>query len=272
MEEFKKRILTSIIGIPLVLTAIYLGGPVYLLFIETVIILGLLEFFQLTRLTDRSLKIIGVVSAVLMSLVIYLNNGQNHIFHNNPSDFLITLIFLALLLSAIFRSDLSPAWPNIILVFTGIFYVAWNLSFLLLIREEFAWGREYIYLIFAVIWAVDIGAYFTGVKWGRHKLAPQISPHKSWEGALGGVIFGLAAVAVIKISFLAQKPWLGCLALGLAITIVGQLSDLVESALKRNYGVKDSGSLLPGHGGILDRFDSILLSAPIAYYLIKFLL
>lgn len=269
MGEFNKRLLSSIIGIPLILTVIYLGGPGYLLFIEIIIVAGLAEFLSIVNITQRGVKLVSFLAAVSLSLLIYLNNGQNQAFHHNPADLLITIFLTLIVISSVLYRKSAVTWQHAALAFLGVFYVGWTLSYLLLLREEFPLGREYTYLLFFTIWTVDIGAYILGKQFGKNKLAPAISPHKSWEGALSGVIAGLVIGSLVKIFMLPQKPWLPCLALILAITLVAQLSDLAESALKRNFTVKDSGGMIPGHGGVLDRFDSFLLTSPLIYYFIK---
>ncbi len=272
MEEFNKRLLSSIIGIPLVLTVVYLGGPAYLLFVEIIIVAGLAEFLNIVNITQRGVKLVCFLAAVSLSLLIYLNNGQNQAFHHNPADLLITIFLILIALSSVFYRHSAVKWQQVALAFMGVFYVGWTLSYLLLLREEFPLGREYTYLLFFTIWAVDIGAYVLGKQFGKHKLAPAISPHKSWEGALSGVAAGLIIGSLVKIFMLPQKSWGPCLALILAITIIAQLSDLAESAFKRNFTVKDSSGLIPGHGGVLDRFDGFLLTSPLVYYLIKSIL
>ncbi|MDD5491284.1 MAG: phosphatidate cytidylyltransferase [bacterium] len=272
MEEFNKRVFSSIIGIPLILTAIYLGGPVYLLFVEIVIIAGLAEYLRLVNVTQRGLKLASFSAVVLLSLLIYLNNGQNQVFHQNPADLLTTIFLTVIVLIAAFYSHSTVSWQQTALAFTGVFYIGWTLSYLLLLREEFSLGREYTYLLFFTIWAVDVAAYVLGKKFGKTKLAPSISPNKSWEGAFSGILAGIIAGSLVKIFLLPQKTWLSSLGLILVITILAQLSDLAESALKRNFDVKDSGGLIPGHGGILDRFDSFILTGPLVYYIIKWIL
>lgn len=269
MEEFKKRLITGAVGIPLVLLIIYLGGIVYLVFVEALIILGLLEYMRLARISPTRVKMISVLAAVALGLLVTLSNGQNFPFHHNPADFLITLYLILLLLFTTFTKYRQGSWQNSAAAIFGVFYIGWNLSYLLLIREEFSLGREYIYFMFILIWIVDTSAYFVGMRWGHKKLAPSISPHKSKEGAIGAIISALIIAVILKLWLLPQKPWLSVLVLALLIAVVAQLSDLVESALKRNFEAKDSGSLVPGHGGILDRFDSFLLTSPVVYYFIK---
>jgi phosphatidate cytidylyltransferase len=125
--------------------------------------------------------------------------------------------------------------------------------------------------LFAVIWCTDSFAYFTGIFLGRHRLAPHISPKKTVEGAVGGLFGGIGGAVLIGEIFL-DFSLSDLVILGLLLSAIGQLGDLIESLLKRNYGVKDSGNFLPGHGGLLDRFDSVLLSGPFLYYYLKYFL
>jgi phosphatidate cytidylyltransferase len=123
---------------------------------------------------------------------------------------------------------------------------------------------------FLVAFGADIGAYFAGKKLGKHKLTPQISPNKTWEGAIGGVVLSTAFAALASFWFFPELPYKASIPLALAITVIGILGDLVESAMKRGAGVKDTASFLPGHGGLLDRLDSLLFGAPILYYFARF--
>ncbi|HUS04020.1 MAG TPA: CDP-archaeol synthase, partial [Dehalococcoidia bacterium] len=153
----------------------------------------------------------------------------------------------------------------------GVLYIGWMLSYWvnLGILED---GRDWIYLAMFAIFANDTGAFFIGTKWGKHKLASDISPGKTWEGAIGGLlsaVVGAIAISRIPILFSSspieywQVVLLGCL-----ISLFAQLGDLVESLLKRNMGLKESGNLLPGHGGVLDRFDSFIFVGAVVYYYI----
>ncbi|HJU05758.1 MAG TPA: phosphatidate cytidylyltransferase, partial [Nitrospiraceae bacterium] len=147
----------------------------------------------------------------------------------------------------------------------GILYVAFLLGHLLLTRA-LPEGAFLIFFVVLVTWAGDTGAYYAGVTMGRRKLAPTISPNKTVEGLLGGISLALGAAFVSRYWF---APWLtafDCVATGLLLTITGVLGDLSESAFKRSAGVKDSGSMIPAHGGMLDRVDSLLFTAPAFYY------
>lgn len=157
-----------------------------------------------------------------------------------------------------FEGAITTSWAALYL---GLFF-----SFLVRIRQD-PHGMQLAYTFFFIIWATDTMAYFVGRRWGNHKLLPAISPKKSWEGTVGGTLAGTLVGL-----FLARWIGLGMVSAGLfgvVVSVVGQMGDLLESSLKRYTGVKDSGSLLPGHGGILDRFDSALFALPIAYYLLR---
>jgi phosphatidate cytidylyltransferase len=145
----------------------------------------------------------------------------------------------------------------------GMIYIGWFFSYLLFIRNLTEHGG-YLFFLILTIWANDIVAYLVGRKFGKHKMAPSISPNKTWEGALAGFITCLAAAEIF--SGIALINGTHALTLGILIGIVAQLSDLVESLIKRDAGVKDSGVAIPGHGGVLDRMDSFVLTAPLLYY------
>jgi phosphatidate cytidylyltransferase len=151
----------------------------------------------------------------------------------------------------------------------GVLYVGLALSFLVFIRF-FPAGEFFVLYVAVVTWAGDTGAYYSGSLWGRHVLAPAISPKKTVEGLLGGMALACTAALLAQAWFLPQLRLADALILGILLTGAGLLGDLCESAIKRNVGVKDSGGLLPGHGGMLDRLDSLLFTAPTFYYYVMF--
>src|SRR3989339_1222070 len=142
-------------------------------------------------------------------------------------------------------------------------YIGWFFSYFLLIRNLTPHGGYLFFLMFTV-WFMDVVAYLIGKKFGKHKMVPNISPNKSWEGAIAGFIACLIAAEIF--SGIAMINGMHALILGVIIGIVAQLSDLVESVIKRDAHVKDSSQMVPGHGGVLDRMDSFILTAPIMYY------
>ncbi|MFC1870616.1 phosphatidate cytidylyltransferase, partial [Chloroflexota bacterium] len=147
----------------------------------------------------------------------------------------------------------------------GILYVGWLLSYLVALRGVAA-GRDWVFLALFTIFASDISAFFVGRAWGKHRLAPSISPRKTWEGAVAGVLGAVViSLVVVKLSGL-PLSFPQAILLGILVGILGQLGDLVESLFKRNTGVKESGKLMPGHGGVLDRIDSVVFAGVVVYY------
>jgi phosphatidate cytidylyltransferase len=175
------------------------------------------------------------------------------------------------LIGLLARRQKEGAFNSWVWTVAGILYVGWLLGHLVALRglED---GRNWVFFILFVTWASDTFAFFVGRKFGRHKLAPGISPGKTWEGAAGGVV----AAVIMSILFFTPTPfrlpltsW-QAIPLAVLVSIFGQLGDLVESLLKRNMGVKDSGSLMPGHGGVLDRIDSLVFASVVVYYVVYY--
>ena len=226
-----------------------------------------------------SVKTIALSLGLLTMLAI--NHYQRYLsFDNTPDTGFVLPGLYALLVFAIFFFFLRQliCYPkNCILktdaqiLLCGIGYVCLFLSFLVFIRNHTA-GVKWIFFILFILWVGDSAAYCVGKIIGRRKLWPAVSPNKTREGAIGGVMASLLAGFVCKAFFLPELPGVHCFFLTLAIALSGQLGDLCESSLKRIRGVKDTGSLFPGHGGILDRIDSLLLASPVAYYYIVLLL
>lgn len=192
-----------------------------------------------------------------------------------PEIYITPVVLSGVLAVLIFAGLLSArkeeAFQGIASTFLGIFYVSWGLSHIYLIRDIRPEGRGLSFFLFIVVWALDVGAYAGGSRFGKNKLAPSVSPKKSWEGVAAGTACALAASVLVRAAFLPALSMSGALSLGFFVAVAAQISDLSESLFKRNVGVKDSGTLLPGHGGLLDRFDSFLLTAPAYYYALVFL-
>ena len=179
-------------------------------------------------------------------------------------------IVLAIVLGALLhrfcaRRTVTQGLMDPTVVAFGPLYIGLCLGHLLLTRAM-PEGEFLIFGLFLVTWAADTGAYYVGTSLGRHKLAPSISPNKTIEGAAGGLIVAIFAAFLAQVWFLPSLTNADCLAIACLLTIAGLLGDLAESAMKRGAGVKDSGSLIPGHGGMLDRLDSLLFTAPAFYY------
>jgi phosphatidate cytidylyltransferase len=244
----------------LVLFIAYAGVLFFHLLVLVVTLVALNELFAMglppERQTERRLAVVGgvLLTAATASGQFVLVQGA------------ATLLFLFFAVFFLLRfRDLKTVTFHLSLVFFGFFYLSLMLGHLSLLRI-LPFGREWIFLVLLVIMAGDTAAYFTGSSIGRRKLYPAISPNKSIEGAVGGLVGSLAGAFLARATFFAEISLTDALFFGLIVGAAGQLGDLFESMLKRSYGVKDSGTIIPGHGGILDRLDSLLFAFPLAYY------
>lgn len=250
----KQRVLTAIVGIPLILWLSYQGGLVFSLLVALIVLTGTWEYLNMVQKKDYFISPVVLFLSGLLVLVSF-------IYH----DYAGQALFLVLLLH-IFQMVFGGAKPNDVAVsLFGVFFAAWMPAHLILIRESPTQGFVIILLIFIMTWATDTGAYFAGGFFGKRKLSPTISPNKTVEGALGGIALCLLAAMTLGhfLRFMDPLPLFILAAIG---SVAGQMGDLAESAVKRWAGVKDSGSILPGHGGVLDRFDSLIIVAPVVYY------
>lgn len=263
------RIITGIIGIPLVILAVYWGGIPFFILMAGVVFLALREYFMLAeRGRYDCYPLLGLITGMLLFLSIYLNNTMlAHITGNQGTSAVITLLLIPLFLAEMLRKSPERAIERLSVTFFGGFFIPWALAHLLLIRNLPVNGGPYLYFLFITIWTLDTGAYAAGVKFGRNKLASAISPKKTVEGFIGGIVTGVLTAMLLRFLLLRGSMTVSeSAALGLAIALVSQFSDLAESVFKRDVGMKDSAELLPGHGGMLDRFDSFLFTAPLLYY------
>lgn len=255
------RALTAVVGIPLVFLALWAGGVSWGALTAVVALLGWVEFARLHALSP-------VLRAY--ALILFLGSYAILIWGDDVVSRLLFGVWALLIVSAGFlqyfrRGLLSPQASRLNAAVLGGVYL--SVPTALLARWRFELPMWSVLAFLLVIWANDITSYFVGLAVGRHKLAPQISPGKSWEGAAGGLAAG-GAVGALAAPLFGVNLVQGLL-LGLTATIASQIGDLFESAMKRRAGLKDSGAILPGHGGILDRFDGILVAAPIAYMLVR---
>lgn len=247
-------------GIPLMLGAAYLGGPWYAIFVLVLINIGIFEYSTMLGAGGYRVPLILSFAGVSLILATAYFKLDTLVFP------LVMLIFIALFIIALFYMERQSILEAAI-SFWGIVYLGGLGSYLVLLRL-LPEGALYTYLLFAGVWLHDSAAYFIGMKWGLNKFAPAISPKKSLEGSLAGLV----ATALFFFSLVILLPGLmpfgplAGLVFGLGIAVFSQIGDLLESALKRQLELKDSGTLIPGHGGVLDRFDSMLLAAPFVYY------
>ncbi|MDI6785402.1 MAG: phosphatidate cytidylyltransferase [bacterium] len=257
-----KRIFTSLIFIPILLFAIFTNYkiPFYIL-VQGVIILGMWEFFKFSKVKDDNSQIfLGILGGLLLSLSFFIFIS---------TKLILSIILLATLLNSLFKDRIEGAISSCAVTILGIIYISWNLSHLLLIKE-LVQGKEILFLLFVVTWMSEVFAYGFGTLLGKHKLVSCISPNKTMEGFIAGIIGSVIFSFVIKYFFLRDLPFHNIIIIGVLLGIWGQLGDLVESLFKRDAGVKDSGNTIPGHGGVLDVFDGVIFNAPLLYYLVKY--
>jgi len=264
--SLRKRVPTALVLLLLVFLAIqFMPLPGFFLFLQVVILASLFEFYNLFRW--RKLfpqKALGILMALIISSSFYFEKVS-----------LALALFVCLLLAGLYyvisfnTLERLVTFPtSISITFFGALYLSFTLNYFYLLREEKS--PYYVYFLFAVVFLGDTGAYFIGKLWGRRKMVPMASPHKTWEGSFGGIVFAILGALAARQILLRSIPLWKAILCGIFIHAVAQLSDPMESLFKRAVGVKDSSNILPGHGGFLDRIDSLILTTPLFYYLIKF--
>ncbi len=257
-----QRILVSVVAIPVILAACYFGGYFFFLLILGIALISYSEFCSMVK----NKEIFANLWIGFIAIIFFLVNEFRHFF--DRSFFILFLIVLVTLIE-LFRNK-NSAIQNIGATLLGIFYIGLFSAALVGIREFYphingiySRGGYLIIAVLATIWICDSAAFFGGTKFGKHKLFPRVSPNKSWEGAIFGFVFAVIAMTAAKLIILSFLSWLTVISFGAIIGTVGQIGDLIESLFKRDAGVKDSSNLIPGHGGIFDRFDSLLYTAPV---------
>jgi len=257
----KKRIITALWGIPLLIAIVWFGEPWFTILVATWGLLAVFEFYRMVTASKVTpLTYFGLIWTLLFIL-------SPHFDYDFLIPLLLTSAVILPLIYLLLRPRKEEAFASWVWTTAGVFYVGWLLSYLVALRGLDD-GRNWVFFTLFITFASDTAAFFAGRALGKHRLAPRISPGKTWEGAIAGV-FG---AIIISLLFILPTPltlplsyWQAIL-LGLLVSIFGQLGDLVESLLKRNMGVKDSGKLLPGHGGFLDRMDSVVFAGIVVYY------
>lgn len=261
------RIIVSIFSIPIIIAASYFGKIYFLLFICAIASAAFREFSQIAEMKNAFVnKPIGYAAVIYFIL-----NSYYSIWDVYSSVLVLVLI---LLLVELFRNN-NSAVMNLSATLLGVFYIGFFMSSLIGIREMFIdpfyyRGGYLIISIMAAIWICDSAAYFGGRSLGKHKLFRRVSPNKSWEGAIFGFIFAIITMLLAKEIMLQFLSFNLIFIIGLTVGVCGQIGDLIESLFKRDAHIKDSSSIIPGHGGVLDRFDSLVYSAPIIFLLLKY--
>jgi phosphatidate cytidylyltransferase len=263
-----KRILTAIVALPILLFSVWSQSPYFFVGLTAiVVVLALSEFYGLASNTGCKPQAIPGYAAGLVVIASFV--------FEEPT--LTVAVLAALSIVSLTAAISNPAEMKTSLVSVsatvfGVIYVALLGGCLAGVRvlpdgpTTPHLASKLLTMFFALVMMTDTGAYYTGRLIGRHKLAPRVSPGKTIEGAIGGFVMAVVTGCLCKLIFFREIPSAHALALGAGIGVIGQIGDLAESMLKRGAGVKDSGNLLPGHGGMLDRIDSILFCAPLLYY------
>lgn len=265
---FKTRLISGIVLVAAALVLIITGGEVLLFALGILSLIGMWELYRIFQLEKTPAAVVGYAAAVVFDTDLY--------WHWIPDTMLFVIGLLIVLLAVYVLAYPKYHASQILAVFFGVFYVAVMLSCVWQTRM-LQQGAYIVWLIFLCSWGCDTCAYCVGVKFGRHKMSPVLSPKKSVEGAVGGLAGTFLLTALYAALFREQMGISnGQLLLLASISTVGGLismiGDLAASAIKRNYEIKDYGTLIPGHGGILDRFDSVIFTAPVIFYLAKYML
>ncbi|MCR1900933.1 phosphatidate cytidylyltransferase [Ligilactobacillus apodemi] len=261
----KQRVITAVVALLVFLPLLYLGGLPFDILITA---LGLVAMSEFLIMKKKLLVSVEAILAFLMMLAVLVPVFFEGFLTQGNLGGSFYFFALAMLVYTVFSKNRFSFDDAGVLVL-GALYAGLGFRFMILARAESLWMMLYALLI---VWITDSGAYLIGRKLGKHKLAPHVSPNKTWEGSIGGTLSAVVIVGIYLYFVQAQFPtsfpydFTRMLLLTLVFSVGGQLGDLIESALKRYYGVKDSGKILPGHGGILDRFDSLLFVLPLMHF------
>jgi len=272
------RILTAAIALPILIASILVPWlqPLFVVIAAAAMVLGLYEFYVLARKKDLKPDIAaGFLGGAALFTIFYFATPEP--LQPRLDGQMLTMVLIVLtvstLLAALFRGapfDKMVATTGVTLL--GVLYVVLLGGHLVALRTGFEQklSSHLLSFFFLVLMGADTGAYYTGRTIGKHKLAPAISPGKTWEGVAGGMVAALGLATIAHFWFFQELPLKWALPLAAVMTVLGILGDLTESALKRGAGAKDAAKILPGHGGALDRLDSLLFNAPLIYYFAHF--
>ncbi|SER59929.1 phosphatidate cytidylyltransferase [Salipaludibacillus aurantiacus] len=259
----KQRIITGVIAGAAFITLIVIGNLPFALLMIALATIAMHELLKMKRITPLSVK--GLSGMVFMWLLLLPENMVSfHWIHLERLELFLLLIIVLLALTVITKNKFTFDEAGFVILASA--YVGLGFHYFMYARflEN---GLAMIFFILILVWATDSGAYFAGRSFGKHKLWPEISPKKTIEGSLGGTLLALIIGGVYTLFIPVFASWSVTFLFMLVVSLTGQLGDLVESAFKRHYAVKDSGQVLPGHGGILDRFDSLIFVMPVIYLL-----
>ena len=265
------RILASIFFVPCFFIVTRKGGYHFLALVDLVIFIGMWEFYSIMETKGiRPYKGIGILCALALSWYVFFRNGIY-------ANLFLTLALIGIMCLELTRRNGRKAVDHLATTIFGVIYVSFLGSHLIMLRElplslnlDYGYGSSFVFLALIVTWSGDTGAYIVGMFAGRRPLLPRISEKKTKEGAVGGVVSSLVGAIVARYTFASFLVTWQAVAIGFIAAFIGQLGDLVESMIKRDAEIKDASATIPGHGGVLDRFDSLLFTSPLIYYFLKF--
>lgn len=262
----KVRLITSALGIVLFFAVLF--APVTVFYIVDIIIAGVAihEVFSVVGLTKKPTMVVAGALGIILCACF----GAAHMGYFDYNICMAAIVALLAYLFAVLVFDHSHVkLYDAAMAFFCILFPALLFSYIVPVRGA-EHGMYLIVTLFAATWCGDAGAYFVGIKFGKHKLAPILSPKKTWEGAFGGVLGSVLGMVIysLVLLYVLKVPCntVALVLVGIVCSVIGPVADIATSAIKREFGVKDFGTLFPGHGGILDRFDSVLLTAPFVYF------
>jgi phosphatidate cytidylyltransferase len=260
------RLLTALVALPIIIASVWLPvlTPLFVALAIAALMAGLYEFYVLARRREIKADItLGTLFAVALLTVFCLKDALV-LLSPVVAIFIIIVLAAAMWRGAPFEKMIAATAATVL----GVMYVIFLGGHLIAVRVAFPQpaAARLLTLLMLIVMGSDTAAYYTGRAFGRHKMAPSVSPGKTWEGAVGGMLASLAAVVLAHFWFFPELKLVVALPLAAVMNVLGVVGDLTESALKRGAGAKDAAQILPGHGGLLDRLDSLLFNAPVIYY------
>ena len=270
---FWRRTLSVVVLVPLVLLCIYFGQWFYLLLVSVAVLMMQVEYCRLSQHLSQKLNpfVPAILTVGFCLLAFFLDTLIEPAQISMVMFSYILIAFIYAFASGIYRGEVAGELLNVTLKLTGILTIGWVFGYhCILLRKIDDIGRHLIFLLIGTVWCSDTGAYLIGRAVGKHKLISQISPRKTVEGTAAGLVVGTVTSIVLSLIFLQETlSLLNAAFIGLLLSVLGPLGDLSVSLMKRTIGVKDSGDVIPGHGGFLDRCDSLIFSTPVLYYYIE---
>lgn len=270
-DNFLIRLAVATIFIPLILVLTMIGEVPFLIFVEVLLMLGMLEFSRIVELKQAGIsKFLFVFLGALFPVSAYF-------WRESGLLFLVTLSLGASGLALVIVGKAQRGLEKVSAFVFGTTYISCGLGSIVMIRQLPFWsglnhrvGALWVIFVLLSVWSCDTFAYALGKLLGKHQLSGQISPKKTWEGAIGGFFGATLVVPFFHFLFFEQAAWVDMFVISIITGVLGQAGDLFESLLKRDVDVKDTSTIIPGHGGILDRFDSLLFVSPLVYFYLKF--